>query len=111
MALGQTQARKCAVCHTFEKDGANKVGPRLHGAVGRAVASVPDYPYSDAMKEFAAGGKVWDFDTLGTYLADPKGVVPGTKMLFAGLKDEKQRAAVVAYMNSMSDSPAPLPAP
>ena len=110
VASGQGQAKKCAVCHSVEKDGPNKIGPPLYGVVGRPVASAPNFSYSDAMKEFGANGKVWDIETLGAFLADPKATVPGTKMLFAGVKDEEQRAAVVAYLHSLADNPAPLSA-
>lgn len=110
VATGEAQVKKCAVCHSFEKDGPNKVGPPLYGIVGRAIASSPNYAYSNALKAFGEGGKVWDIDTLSAFLTDPKATVPGTKMLFAGVKDEEQRAAMVAYLHSLADSPTPLSA-
>ncbi len=89
--------KKCGACHTAT-EATNKVGPSLMGVVGRPVATVPGYTYSPAMKAFAEGGKVWDEATLTTYLADPKGVVKGTKMGFAGLKKPEDVANVIAYL-------------
>jgi cytochrome c len=89
--------KKCAACHTATEP-TNKVGPSVMGVVGRPVASVAGYSYSPAMKGFAEGGKVWDEATLGAYLADPRGVVKGTKMAFAGLKKPEDVANVIAYL-------------
>lgn len=111
VAKGESFARRCIACHSFEEGGPNQVGPYLWNVVNRPIASVPDYAYSDAMKEFSGGGaKVWDYDTLSTFLADPRGVVPGTKMVFPGIKAEEDRANVVAYLRSLAAEPAPLPA-
>ena len=88
--------RNCAVCHTTEA-GKNKIGPSLHGVVGRPSASLPDFTYSDAMK---AANKTWDPATLDTYLTSPRGLVPGTKMIFLGLKAEADRQNVIAYLES-----------
>ena len=95
-AAGETVFKKCAACHTVEA-GKNKVGPSLHAVVGRAPAAVEGFKYSKGMMEFAEG-KVWDEATLAAYLANPKGVVKGTKMAFAGLKDEGDIANVIAYL-------------
>ena len=81
--------------------GPNVVGPNLFGVVGRAVAAHEGYQYSDAMKAFAEGGKVWDPATIDAYLANPKGVVPGTKMAFPGVKSEADRANVIAYLETL----------
>lgn len=86
----------CAVCHSTE-EGKNKVGPSLHGVVGRHSASLPNYSYSDAMKK---ADKTWDEKTLDSYLANPREVVPGTKMIFAGLKKEQDRQNVIAYLKT-----------
>jgi len=88
--------KNCAVCHTTE-EGKNKIGPSLHGVVGRHSGSVANFNYSDAMKK---ADKTWDDKTLETYLANPKETVPNTKMIFPGLKNEKDRQDVIAYLSS-----------
>lgn len=94
--VGEKVFKKCKVCHAFE--GKNRVGPHLDGVVGRPVASVPDFKYSDAMKEFGADGKVWSREELTIYLRKPKDLVKGTKMAFAGLKEPHEIADVIAYL-------------
>lgn len=91
--------KKCTVCHVVE-EAKNKVGPNLVGIVDRKVASVEGFKYSTAMIEFGAGDKVWDEAVLGEYLANPKGVIKGTKMAFAGLKKEDEIADVIAYLKT-----------
>jgi cytochrome c len=103
---GETAARKCAACHTFGKGEPNKVGPNLWGIVGRQRASAPNFNYSAAMK--AKGGN-WTIDELNTYLLNPKAMIPGTNMTFAGLARGSERADVIAFLNTRADNPAPLP--
>src|SRR5579871_629229 len=103
---GQTAAKACAACHNFQKGGPNGIGPNLYGIVGRARATAPGFNYSDAMK--AKGGE-WTIADLNKFLTSPKEFVPGTKMTFAGLPRGSQRADVIAYLNSLSDNPKPLP--
>ncbi len=98
--------RKCQSCHTAEKDGKNLTGPWLYDVVGRKVATEAGYNYTDAMKEH--GGE-WTYERLNTYLTDPRAVVPGTKMSFAGLPKVKDRADVIAYLRAHTENPPPLP--
>jgi cytochrome c len=98
-ALGEKVFVACKACHDVEK-GVNKVGPTLKGVVGRKVASLPDYKFSDAMMAKGAEGAVWDEATLTTYLPNPKAYVPKTKMAFAGLKKPEQVANLIAYLKA-----------
>lgn len=97
-AAGEKVFRRCAACHKVD-DGRNGVGPHLHAVVGRPVAAVEGYKYSNAMIEWGEG-KVWDAETLGAYLENPRKVVKGTKMAFAGLRKEAQIADVIAYLET-----------
>jgi cytochrome c len=103
---GKSVAKKCTACHTFDSGGANKVGPNLHGVVGRALASHEGFSYSDALKE--KGGD-WDYEKLDAFLANPKGFAQGTKMAFAGVKDGGQRADLILYLRDVSPDAPPLP--
>lgn len=99
VAQGEQIFKKCGACHTAA-DKINKVGPSLLGVVGRKVASVPDYSYSDSMKAYGATGAVWDEKTLNTYLTDPKAIVAKTKMAFAGIKEQADRDNLIAFLKS-----------
>ncbi|MGE4373678.1 MAG: cytochrome c family protein [Xanthobacter sp.] len=103
---GEKVAKKCAACHNFKEGQGSKVGPELYGVVGRETATFPGFKYTEAMKEH--GGK-WDALALNTYLTNPKQVVPGTSMAFAGLRKAEDRANLIAYLNSLSHDPQPLP--
>lgn len=103
---GAAFAKRCVACHSLEKDGPNKVGPHLWGVVNRPIASVADFKYSDAMLKFSeAGAKRWTIAELGAYLLDPKKHVPGNKMAFPGVKKDADRANVIAYLQTLSDTP------
>ena len=106
-AAGKKKTGLCASCHTFEKGGADKQGPNLHGIVGLARAHKAGFAYSAAMK--SAGG-TWTYENLFAFLEKPAKVMPGTAMVFAGLSKAQDRANVIAYLRENSDAPLPLPA-
>ncbi|MBB4349115.1 MULTISPECIES: c-type cytochrome [Rhizobiaceae] len=109
---GAAVFKKCQSCHSIEKGGPNKVGPDLWGLVNRPVATHEGFSYSAGMKDFSKGGQeTWTFDHLNHFLAGPKAYVKGTAMGFAGIKNDKERANLLAYIREQSDSPAPLPDP
>lgn len=97
-SAGQRAFGQCRTCHTIQA-GVNRVGPSLHGVIGRAAGTAPDFLYSDAMK---ADGRVWDEAALFAFLEAPRTILPGTKMAFVGIRDPQQRADVVAYLKSQS---------
>jgi cytochrome c len=107
-AGGDLFAKKCTTCHNGEKGAGNKIGPHLWGVVNRKVASVGDFNYSSGMKSH--GDRTWNFDELNHFLWGPSKWVPGTMMSFAGVQKDQDRANLIAYLNSQSDSPAKLPA-
>jgi cytochrome c len=108
IARGENQFRKCAACHSIERGGAQGIGPNLWGIVGANHARVAGFGYSSAMAE--TRDKVWDWEGLSEWLRNPRGYIPGNKMSFAGLSRAQDRADLLVYLNSMSDSPKPLPA-
>tara|TARA_A100001015_G_scaffold312354_1_gene417410 strand:+ start:3043 stop:3588 length:546 start_codon:yes stop_codon:yes gene_type:complete len=106
LAHGEKVFKKCSACHMIASDGKNMIGPNLWGVIGRNAAAISDYKYSKAM---VAYGKNWTFEEMNSYLIKPQAYIKGTKMSFAGLRKEKDRASVILYMNSKSSSPVPLP--
>jgi cytochrome c len=111
MALGDVTSgekifKKCAACHSINKGGKNKIGPALYNVVGRAVGGVDDYKYSKALASY---GKEWTFEELNGFLLKPASYIKGTKMSYAGLRKEKDRASIIKYLNQNSDNPKPLP--
>jgi cytochrome c len=106
VSKGENSAKKCGACHTFGKGEPNRVGPNLYGVIGRERASHAGFNYSAAMK--GKPGK-WTVEDLNAFLSNPRGFVPGTTMSFVGLPRGSERADVIAYLNSKSDSPAALP--
>ena len=111
MALGDITSgekifKKCAACHSINKGGKNKIGPALYNVVGRAVGGADDYKYS---KTLASYDKAWTFEELNGFLTKPSSYLKGTKMSYAGLRKEKDRASVIKYLNQNSDSPMLLP--
>jgi cytochrome c len=104
---GQAAAKVCQTCHTFEKDGPNRVGPNLYGIVGDKKGEGRNgFNFSAGMK---GKGGTWTYDDLNTFLTNPKAFVPGTAMGFAGIQKDSQRADVIDYLHTLSDSPVPLP--
>ena len=106
IALGEKVFKKCAACHSIVKGGKNNIGPALYNVVGRKIGAVTDYKYSKALSSY---DKEWTFEELNGYLTKPAKWIKGTKMAFAGLRKEKDRASVIKYLNQNSDSPVTLP--
>ncbi|MGY9006499.1 MAG: c-type cytochrome [Alphaproteobacteria bacterium] len=105
MDAGKKLAKKCSTCHSLKKDGKNKVGPMLWNIVGAKQAG-GKFSYSKALKKLDGN---WDFEALNRFIAKPKRYAPGTKMSFAGIKKPSDRAALIAYLSSLSDQPVTLP--
>ena len=103
---GEKEFKKCSACHVVNKGGENKIGPVLYGVLGRKVGVIDNYKYSNALAEY---NKEWTFEEMNGYLKKPQAHIKGTKMAFAGLRKEKDRASVILYLNQNSDSPLPLP--
>ncbi len=106
IAHGEKVFKKCAACHSINKDGKNKIGPKLYNVVGRATGATSDYKYSKALISYS---KTWTFEELNGFLIKPAKWIKGNKMGFAGLKNDKDRASVILYLNQNSDNPQPLP--
>ena len=102
--LGAEIFKKCAVCHNSDKQGANKVGPNLWNIVDNTTAHRPDFAYSKAMLSRRELNIKWDYETLYRYLYSPKKFIPGNKMAFAGIKKDNERANLIAYLKTLSDS-------
>jgi cytochrome c len=103
---GAKVSKKCAACHSFSKDGKNKVGPNLWDIVGKAIGGGAGYKYSGALAEM---GGDWTYDNLDAFLTKPKDFAAGTKMSFSGIKGAEDRANLIAFMRGLSDNPKPLP--
>ena len=106
LTTGEKVFKKCAACHSIVKGGKNNIGPALYNVVGRKVGAINDYKYSKALSGYE---KEWTFEELNGYLIKPAKWIKGTKMAFAGLRKEKDRASVILYLNENSDNPLPLP--
>ena len=106
VASGEKIFKKCAACHSINKGGKHKIGPALYNVVGRKVGGVEDYKYSKALVAYE---KEWTFEELNGFLIKPAKHIKGTKMAYAGLRKEVDRASVIKFLNANSDSPLPLP--
>ena len=106
---GESAARACQACHTFDQGGAHRVGPNLWDVVGRPIAAAEGYAYSDALQ--AMSGETWTYEALDEFIHNPRGYAPGTKMAYGGMRRDEQRADLLAYLRTLSDDPKPLPQP
>ena len=108
---GKVVASRCTACHSLEPDGANGVGPPLWGIVGGKVGAARDFPYSVALRLFAIKSPTWTYEALSNYIAAPQETVPGTKMTFYGIKNDRDRIRLIAYLQTLRPSPAGEGAP
>ncbi len=106
VASGEKIFKKCAACHSINKGGAHKIGPALYNVVGRKIGGETEYKYSKALAEY---NKEWNYEELNGFLIKPSKWIKGTKMAYAGLRKEADRASVIKYLNQNSDNPLPLP--
>ena len=106
IAHGEKQFKKCKACHSIKQGGGNKIGPKLWNVMFRPVGAITDYKYSKALSTY---GKEWNWEEMNGFLVKPAIWIKGNKMGFAGLKNEKDRASVLLYLNQNSDNPKPLP--
>jgi len=106
VAHGEKVFKKCKACHSINADGENKIGPKLWNVMFRPVGSIADYKYSKTLSSY---GKEWSWEEMNGFLTKPSKWIKGNKMGFAGLKDERDRASVILYLNQNSDNPKPLP--
>ena len=108
LTRGEQLSAQCQACHSFEEGGAVRLGPTLYGVAGRPVADFTDFEYSEVMS--ALGGN-WSLEELDTFLADPMGQLPGTRMIYVGVPQQQERADIIAYLNTLTNAPLPMPAP
>ena len=101
--MGERVFRKCQSCHQVGEGAENRTGPTLNNIVGAPMGAHPDFGYSDALADKAAEGGVWDVETLTAFLANPRNVMQGTRMSFAGLRKEQEIADVIAYLATFSE--------
>lgn len=106
IAAGEKIFKKCSACHTAEKGGGKKTGPALYGVVGNDIAARDDFKYTDVLQGLPGD---WTYEALNAFLFKPKQYANGTKMNFAGLRKDSDRAAIIAYLRAQDDAPEPLP--
>ena len=110
-AAGENLARACVACHVFDRSNENRVGPGLWDIVGQQIAIHEGFNYSNALEAHAEQAGVWSFEELNGFLYRPRDWVPGTSMSYAGIRNDQDRANMIAYLRSLSDDPEPLPDP
>jgi cytochrome c len=108
LARGEQLSAQCQACHSFEEGGAVRLGPTLYGVAGRGIGGYDDFDYSDVMADY---GGDWTLEELDTFLADPLGEMPGTRMIYVGVPQQQERADIIAYLNTVTGAPLPMPAP
>ncbi len=106
IARGKIVAKQCGICHSLNKGGGKKIGPNLWNIINAPKARAKGFRYSKAMAK--AGGN-WGYEELASFFANPRKAIPGNKMTFGGVKKPSDRAALIAYLRTLSDNPAPLP--
>lgn len=111
LAAGEAAFARCQACHTITAGGANGIGPALYGVVGRGVGAHPGFAFSEAMVAHRGEVPVWDLDALDAFITAPQREVAGTKMSFAGLRDEQTRINLIAYLRAQGSTGFPIPAP
>lgn len=107
-AAGEGLSRRCAACHTFDEGGPNRVGPNLWNVLGQSVAHLEGFNFSSAAQEMQAAGVTWSYENMDAFLENPRGWMPGTRMVFPGLRSAEDRAALIAFMRTKSENPPPL---
>lgn len=107
-AAGENLSRRCAACHTFDEGGPNRVGPNLWDVLGKPVAHLEGFNFSGAAQELHDEGVTWSYDNVDAFLENPRGWMPGTRMVFPGLRSPEDRAALIAFMRTKSENPPPL---
>lgn len=107
-AQGESLSRRCAACHTFDEGGPNRVGPNLWDVLGKSVAHLEGFNFSPAAQEKHDAGVTWTYENMSAFLENPRGWMPGTRMVFPGLRSPEDRAALIAFLRTKSDSPPPL---
>lgn len=108
-SAGESAVRACAACHSFDQGGRNGVGPNLWDVVMGPMAHMDAFNYSSALSDRAADGGEWTYESLNQFLYAPRDYISGTSMSYAGVKNDQDRANIIAYLRSLSDAPAPLP--
>ena len=109
LTLGESLASACVACHTFDQGGANGIGPNNWGVVGAAMGHIEGFGYSSALQERHDAGELWTYEALNHFLYRPREFLPGTSMSYAGLRNVEDRAALIAWLRTLAETPAPLP--